>query len=334
MSLLEIEDLHVVYGRRRGTRHHALRGVTLSVDRGETLGIIGESGCGKSTLARSILRLVDPASGSIRIDGADVARLPERRFREFRRRVQMVFQDPVGSLNPRLSVGAQLGESLRLLGDNADGSAPESRIAEALRGVGLDPSFARRRAHELSGGQAQRIAIARALLVDPDVMVLDEPTSALDVTIQAQVLRLVRELMAARPRAYVYVSHDLATVRGMCDRVAVLYLGRVVEEGPTDQVFTEPAHPYTRALLSEAPSLRGSEVTGPVRLERALDAVDADGGCALAPRCPFTVAGCREAVPVLAPLSPHRAAACSRLPELPATRIVPARAVGGPLNPR
>ncbi|WP_152990395.1 ABC transporter ATP-binding protein [Sphaerimonospora mesophila] len=333
MSLLEIEDLHVVYGRRRATRHHALRGVTLSVDRGETLGIIGESGCGKSTLARSILRLVDPASGSIRIAGTDVARLPERRFREFRRRVQMVFQDPVGSLNPRLSVGAQLGESLRLLG-GADGGAPESRIAEALRGVGLDPSFARRRAHELSGGQAQRIAIARALLVDPDVMVLDEPTSALDVTVQAQVLRLVRELMAARPRAYVYVSHDLATVRGMCDRVAVLYLGRVVEEGPTDQVFTEPAHPYTRALLSEAPSLRGSEVTGPVRLERALDAVDADGGCALAPRCPFAVAECRETVPALTPLSPGRAAACPRLPELPVTRIDPAQAAGGPTNPR
>jgi peptide/nickel transport system ATP-binding protein len=228
--------------------------------------------------------------------------------------MQMVFQDPVETLDPRRSVRATLEDSLRTLelgrGERA------RRIAAVLDQVGLDESLAVRYRHELSGGQAQRVGIARALLLDPDLVVFDEPTSALDVTVQAQILDLIEELMRAKSRAYVYVSHDLATVRSVCDRVAVLYLGTVVEEGPTERLFERPLHPYTRALLGGAPSLRGTKIGQTVELRRDLDDAPPGAGCVLAPRCPFAVARCTTDAQVLSEYEPRHAAACWRIPEI------------------
>jgi oligopeptide/dipeptide ABC transporter ATP-binding protein len=304
-----------VHGSRFGRGGHvALRGVSVAVRAGETLGVVGESGCGKTTLARAALGLIAPSAGTVRFEGQDLAGLSRGRLRALRRRMQMVFQDPVDSLDPRRTVRGTLEDSLRRTG--LDGAGRGRRIAAALEQVGLDPALAGRRRHELSGGQAQRVGIARALLLDPDLVVFDEPTSALDVTVQAQILDLIEELMRARSRAYVYVSHDLATVRSVSDRVAVLYLGAVVEEGPTARLFERPLHPYTRALLAGAPSLRGTTALDTVELRRDLDDAPPGAGCVLAPRCPFAVDRCHAEPQALNAYEPGHAAACWRIPEI------------------
>jgi peptide/nickel transport system ATP-binding protein len=331
--LLEVRDLHVSYRAGRKRRLHALRGVNLAVAAGEAVGVIGESGSGKSTLARAVLKLVRPDSGSIHLGGLDVTHLPERRFRPLRHRVQMVWQDPIGSLDPRMTLRRQLAEPLECLA--VPRAEHPERIAQALRAVGLDADLVDRKPRQLSGGQAQRACIARAQLSEPDLVVFDEPTSALDVTIQAQVLQVVADLMHERSRGYLFVSHDLATLRGLCQRVIVFYLGVVVEEGDLDQVFRTPAHPYTRALLSSAPSLRGGTVTSPVVLRRSADIADEGTGCPLAARCPYVLARCWQEPQHLLPVGAngsHRAA-CWRVPELPQTRLVQLEALTIPEGP-
>lgn len=230
----------------------AVNGVDLDIARGETLGLIGESGCGKSTLARTVLRLERPTAGQIRFAGTDITRLGGRRLRRLRPRMQMVFQDPASALDPRMTVWDTVAEPLRThrLGDRA---TIEARVAELLEMVEIDPAIADRRPHEYSGGQQQRIAIARALALSPDLLVLDEPLSALDVSVQAGIINTLNRVRAELGLSYLVISHDLSVVQHLCEEVAVMYLGRVIERGPVAEVFAHPRHPYTRALLSAVP---------------------------------------------------------------------------------
>jgi peptide/nickel transport system ATP-binding protein len=323
--LLRVRDVEVEYRSRFGRGgHRALRGVSLDVRRGETLGVVGESGCGKSTLARVILGLVRPTAGSVEVGGLELSNLHGRALRRLRRRVQMVFQDPVDAMNPRRSVEETLRDSLRLL-DLPERELP-ARIDHALARVGLEPALRPRRRQELSGGQAQRVGIARALVLDPELIVFDEPTSALDVTVQAQILELIESLMSARDRSYVFISHDLAIVRSVADRVAVLYLGKVVETGAVERVFEAPLHPYTRALLSAAPSLRGTRLETLVHLRQELDEGDVEAGCPLAPRCPFALERCVVEPQQLIEWRPGQDAACWRVSEIESGLVT---AVGG-----
>lgn len=317
--VLEIADARVVYKSRFGSGgHQALRGVSLQVRAGETVGVVGESGCGKSTLAKLIVGLVEPASGTVTLDGIDVASAPRGERRRLRTRAQMVYQDPIGSLSPRRTVADAVGEPLRALGVPA--REREERVAATVQRMGLDESVLGRYPHQLSGGQAQRVGIARALIGEARVIVFDEPTSALDVTVQAQILEVIREVTSpavsrAESRGAVFISHDLATVRGFCDRVVVLYLGQVVEEGPVDEVFTNPRHPYTRALLASAPSLTEGFAGTPVHLLKDIDEADVHAGCPLAPRCPFVAERCRTEPQELRPYGANRAA-CWQVPRL------------------
>jgi oligopeptide transport system ATP-binding protein len=257
-NLVEVDDLKVHFPIRSGifktTKGNvkAVDGVTFEVRRGETLGLVGESGCGKSTIGRAMIRLREPTAGSVRFDGVDLASLKAERLRAMRRRMQIIFQDPYGSLDPRMTVGSIVAEPIethRL----AKGEAKKERIAELLRLVGLDPKYVRRYPHEFSGGQRQRIGVARALAVEPEFIVCDEPISALDVSIQAQVLNLLTDLRSRLGLTYLFVAHDLSVVKHISDRVAVMYLGKIVEIGPPDQLYAAPGHPYTRALLSAVP---------------------------------------------------------------------------------
>ncbi|WFE42698.1 dipeptide ABC transporter ATP-binding protein [Micromonospora sp. WMMD998] len=322
-AVLEIEDAHVVYRSRFGSGgHHALRGVTLRLGPGETLGVVGESGCGKSTLAKLVMGLVAPTSGTVTVAGqalvkqAGRSRPRGRALRRARTRAQLVFQDPIGSLSPRRTVGDAIAEPLRAAGLSP--AERTARVAAVLDRMELDRAVLQRYPHELSGGQAQRIGIARALVGEPDLIVFDEPTSALDVTVQAQILDVIADVAADADRASVFISHDLATVRGFADRVVVLYLGRVVEEGPVDVVFDTPRHPYTRALLNSAPRLAGTAGDGgAVELVKDLEEADAATGCPLAARCPFVTDRCRSERQELQSYGESRAA-CWRVPELPA----------------
>ncbi|MFC5819123.1 dipeptide ABC transporter ATP-binding protein [Nonomuraea harbinensis] len=314
-EVVRVEDAHVVYGSRFGAGgHHALRGVSLTVRAGETVGVVGESGSGKSTLARLMLGMITPSRGAVTLAGREPSRLRGRALRALRRRAQLVFQDPIGSLSPRRTVADAVAEPLRAAGVKAPERA--RRVAAVLERMGLDGTYAERRPHELSGGQAQRVGIARALAGEPDLIVFDEPTSALDVTVQAQILKVIGEVTAERGRGSVFISHDLATVRGFCDRVVVLYLGRIVEEGPVEEVFARPRHPYTMALLAAVPSLDGEEETGRVRLTKDPEEAAAGGGCALAPRCPFAEDACRTEEQELRTLGRARVA-CRRAGALP-----------------
>ena len=257
--LLEVEDLRVRFPVRGGLLRrpvawvHAVEDVSLTLERGETLGLVGESGSGKSTLGRAIVRVNTPQQGSIRLDGQELIGLGPRALRPFRRRVQMVFQDPYASLDPRQTIAQVLGEPLRTHGLAQGSAARKARVEELLGIVGLNPPFAPRYPHEVSGGQRQRIGIARALAVEPDLIVCDEPISALDVSIQAQVVNLLEDLQDRLGVAYLFIAHDLAVVRHIADRVAVMYLGTIVESAPSDVLYAEPLHPYTKALLSAVP---------------------------------------------------------------------------------
>ena len=259
-DLVEVDDLKVHYPLKYGVfvdrtvgYVYAVDGVSLRIRRGETYGLVGESGCGKSTLGRALLRLTDITSGRVVIDGVDLAGLSGEPLRRMRRRMQMVFQDPLSSLNPRQSVRAMLVEGLRAHGLDTSKEATEARLRELLDAVGLPAGALRRYPHEFSGGQRQRIGIARALSVNPDLIVADEPVSALDVSVQAQVLNLLEDLQVALGLTYLVIAHDLAVVRHMADRVGVMYLGGIVEEAPAGALYSSPRHPYTRALLSAVP---------------------------------------------------------------------------------
>jgi oligopeptide/dipeptide ABC transporter ATP-binding protein len=285
---------------------HAVAGVDLTIRRGETVGLVGESGCGKSTLARALVRLEDVDDGDVVFDGHNVTELRERQLGWFRKRAQIVFQDPQSALNRSLKIETILARALQLRGVERG----RDRCAELLRTVGLDPAFVDRYPHELSGGQRQRVNIARALAVEPEFLVLDEPVSALDVSIQAQVLNLLQDLQERFGLTYLFVSHDLNVVRYLCDRVAVMYLGRIVELGPVDDVYAAPAHPYTELLLSavaepdpalrhEAIAIRG-EVPSPFA---------PPPGCPFHPRCPRAFGPCAEVRPALAEVG-RRSVAC------------------------
>jgi oligopeptide/dipeptide ABC transporter ATP-binding protein len=292
----------------------AVRDVTLEVARGEAVGVVGESGCGKSTLGRLLIGLIAPTRGRVRFDGRDLAGLPAAELRRLRRRMQIVFQDPYASLDPRRPVGQQIADGLRIH-HLADAAAVTERTAELVRLVGLDPAQSGRLPNAFSGGQRQRIAIARALATRPDFIVADEPVSSLDVSVQAQVINLLADLRQTFGLALVFISHDLHIVRHICERVVVMYLGRIVEAGPTADVFRAPAHPYTRALIAATPSIRPRARVAVVAGEPP-SALAPPSGCVFRTRCAYAVPACAETVPPLVAQGP-RSVACLRAAEAP-----------------
>lgn len=296
--LLSAEEITVTF--RSGQRRlHAVDGVSLALHRGRTLAVVGESGSGKSTLALALMRAHTADSGRVLFDGSDITRLGERSLRPFRRRVQMVFQDPYSSLDPRMTVERIVAEPLRAHRLLSREQIPV-RVAELLELVGLGPEARQRRPSQFSGGQRQRIAIARALALDPDVLIADEPVSALDVSIQAQIVNLLRKVQRERGIASLVISHDLALVHHLADRVAVMYLGRVVEEADCDDLVEAPQHPYTAALLSATPTLRESDRRERIVLNGSPPSpVDRPSGCAFHPRCPIARDRCRVEAPGL-----------------------------------
>jgi peptide/nickel transport system ATP-binding protein len=291
---------------------HAVDGVSLQVLAGETLGLVGESGCGKSTLGRCLVRLTDLTSGTVRFAGDDLSGLSRRQLRPYRRQLQLVFQDPYASLNPRRRVGDIIEEPLRIQG--VKDAEARARGRELLDVVGLDASAASRYPHEFSGGQRQRIGIARALALNPQLVVADEPVSALDVSIQAQVLNLFGDLQQEFGLTYVFIAHDLGVVRHVSDRIGVMYLGEIVELGPAEQVYTAPRHPYTEALLSAVPEIDDGE--GRERRQRIVlsgdvpSPIDKPSGCPFHPRCRYATDVCRTERPVLTDAGDGRQVAC------------------------
>jgi oligopeptide transport system ATP-binding protein len=317
-SLLEVRDLtkhfHVPGGiGRKGGTVRAVDGVSFAIRPGETVGLVGESGCGKTTTGRCILLLERPTSGSILFEGADLATLTPAALRKVRRRMQVIFQDPYASLNPRMTIGQIIAEPLKVHGIVPEEAAREARVRELLEQVGLLPQHAERYPHQLSGGQRQRVGIARALAMEPSLIVCDEPVSALDVSIQAQIVNLLEDLQKKLGLTYLFIAHDLSVVRHLSDRVAVMYLGKVVEVADRTALYEQPVHPYTRALLSAVPipdpkleskrersALRG-EVPSPL---------NPPSGCVFHPRCPIAVARCSTEVPMLREIRPGHLGAC------------------------
>ncbi|MGI8678361.1 MAG: ABC transporter ATP-binding protein [Jatrophihabitans sp.] len=315
--LLELEHLSVLFDVRAGTfgrvvgRVHAVDDVTFSLAEGETLGLVGESGCGKTTLARTLVRLTEPTEGAVRFRGEDLAGRRPKDLRTFRRYVQMVFQDPQASLNPRKRVGQIVGAGTRLRGGGKGGQG-RAEVAEMLRRVGLDPDHAQRYPHEFSGGQRQRIGIARALAADPKLIILDEPVSALDVSIQAQIVNLLDDLQDDLGLAYIFVAHDLSVVRHVSDRIAVMYLGKIVELSPADALYAKPIHPYTASLLDAIPIPDPDRANrGQRRLVGELpSAINPPPGCRFHTRCPWATELCIQLEPPLAQFPDGHLAAC------------------------
>jgi peptide/nickel transport system ATP-binding protein len=307
--LLEIDDLSVRYRTRRGVLT-AVESVSLGISRGETVGLVGESGCGKSSLGRALVRLIDADSGAVRLDGTDISRLDAKRLLPWRRRIQMVFQDPLSALDPRKTIRKTLALPLELhrIGTRAD---RRERIDGLLAQVGLAPQLADRLPHELSGGQRQRANIARALSIDPDIVICDEPVSALDVSLQAQVLNLLGDLQQRRGMAYLFISHDLAAVGHLADRIAVMYLGRIVEVVPRARLWKDAAHPYTRLLLDSIPS-RASRISSAANTASAElpSPFDIPRGCRFRKRCPHAMSVCSEIEPQPVTLSGGHTVAC------------------------
>ncbi|MFB6126599.1 MAG: ABC transporter ATP-binding protein [Halolamina sp.] len=280
---------------------HAVDGVSLSVETEETLGVVGESGCGKSTLGRTLARLYDPTAGTIRFDGEDVAKFSGDRLKQLRKEVQVIFQDPLSSLNPRKTAGEIVGKPLSVH-DIATGEDRDERVRELFEEVGLSPDTRHRYPHEFSGGQRQRIGIARALAVEPRLIIADEPVSALDVSVQAQIINLMKRLQEEYHLSYVFIAHDLSVVKHVSDRVAVMYLGEIVEEGPTDAIFDSPKHPYTRSLLHAIPSVEGDVGKREILLEgNPPSPIDPPSGCRFHTRCPEYIGDeCTGETPALA----------------------------------
>jgi oligopeptide/dipeptide ABC transporter ATP-binding protein len=312
--LLEVRDLFKHFPVRAGFLSRArgavraVERVSFSMEEGEVLGLVGESGSGKSTLGRLVLRLIAPSGGAIRFRGTDLAPLSAQALRPFRRQMQMVFQDPFASLDPRMSVGASIAEGMEIHGISTQ-AARKERVAALLRRVGLDPDHMRRYPRAFSGGQRQRIAIARALAVEPSLLVADEPVSALDVSIQAEIINLLRRLNRELGLSMLFISHDLAVVEMVAHRVMVLYLGRVVEIGPTAALYERPRHPYTEALLSASPGSgrRRIVISGEIP-----NPSNPPSGCVFRTRCPYALPRCAETIPELVEVSPGHLKACIR----------------------
>ena len=313
-ALLEVKDLRKHFQVGRGTALKAVDGISLEINKGETFGLVGESGCGKSTVGRTLVRLYEPSGGQILYGGKDIQDASGEEAKSLNRRMQMVFQDPQASLNPRMVVGDIVAEGLDIHGLANDKKERNDRVRELLETVGLSQEHANRYPHEFSGGQRQRIGIARALAVDPDFIVADEPVSALDVSIQAQVINLMKKLQRERDLTYLFISHDLSVVKYISDRVGVMYLGVMVEMAPSDELYSNPVHPYTQALLSAVP------VPDPdVEHERERIVLEGDvpspvnppSGCRFRTRCPYATEACAHDEPVWREVSPeHWVAAC------------------------
>jgi peptide/nickel transport system ATP-binding protein len=314
--LLEVKDLRTHFPIRRGAwgrvRGHvrAVDGVSLHIAKGETLGLVGESGCGKSTLGRSVLRLLEPTSGSVALDGVELTALSPRALRPLRRKMQMVFQDPYGSLNPRMTVGEIVGEPFAIH-RVASGEERRRRVLKLLDQMGLHADAYDRAPHELSGGQRQRIGIARAIALDPELIVADEPISALDVSIQAQIVNLLADLQKQRGLSYLFIAHDLKIVEYLSTRVAVMYLGKIVESAPSEALYRSPKHPYTQALLSAVPVPDPDRQRSRILLGGELPSPSAPPpGCPFHPRCPHAFDRCKVEVPPLYDLGGGHTSAC------------------------
>jgi oligopeptide transport system ATP-binding protein len=332
VPLVRIVDLKVHFPLSRHRIVKAVDGVSLEIFAGETLGLVGESGCGKTTLGRAVLRLVEPTSGQVFFGDVDIASLSPRKLRRERRRMQMIFQDPYAALDPRMTVGQIIAEPIETF-RLASGEQKRARIQELMKTVGLSARFINRYPHEFSGGQQQRIGIARALSPDPDFIVADEPISALDVSIQAQILNLMERLQKERHLAYLFISHDLRAIRHTSHRVAVMYLGKVVELADAREAYARPLMPYTKALISAVP------VPDPVveaRRKRIVlegdvpSPINPPSGCRFHTRCPYAVPKCSDVEPALVEITPRHYAACIRIsPDLPDIERVPPGATPG-----
>jgi peptide/nickel transport system ATP-binding protein len=319
-NLLEVRNLRKYFPIRGGifsrvvANVKAVEDVSFEIKTGEVVGLVGESGSGKTTAGRSILRLIEPTDGEILFNGVDIAKLPKGKMREYRKEMQIIFQDPFASLNPRMSVGDIIGEAMTIH-NLARGKDKEQRVADLLDRVGMSPNHMRRYPHEFSGGQRQRIGIARALAVDPKFIVADEPVSALDVSIQAQVVNLLQDLKEELGLTLLFIAHDLGVVEYISDRVVVMYLGRVMEIAPSKDLYANPVHPYTEALLSAVP------IPDPtIKRERVLlqgdipSPINPPSGCVFRTRCPIAVDDCAHVVPPLEEVSPGHFKACIRRP--------------------
>ena len=314
--MLEVRDLAVHFPLRKGVLKRvvghvrAVDGISFDVPAGRTLALVGESGCGKTTAGKALLQLVKPTAGVVRFDGGDLCSLDRRALRARRKDVQIIFQDPFASLNPRMRVADILAEGMTSLGVLADESARRARVGELLQQVGLPAGAASRYPHEFSGGQRQRIAIARALSVEPRLLVCDEPTSALDVSVQAQILNLLKRLQAEMGLAYLFITHNMAVVEYLADEVAVMYLGRIVESGTVEEILRAPRHPYTRALLAAVPSIDGAPAgSAGVRGEQP-SPIAPPSGCHFHPRCAQATDACRAAYPEATRLSATHVVRC------------------------
>ncbi|WP_210319310.1 ABC transporter ATP-binding protein [Aureimonas glaciei] len=319
--LLVVENLQTHFPMKRGTVR-AVDDVSFTVRRGSIVGLVGESGSGKTTVGRSVLRLVEPTGGSVMFDGEDLLALSDKAMRTYRRKLQIIFQDPFSSLNPRMRVGAILAEALDTHG-LAKGAARQPRIAELLTRVGLAPEHAGRFPHEFSGGQRQRIGIARALAVEPELIVADEPVSALDVSVQAQILNLLQALQKEFGLTMLFVAHDLSVVEYLCDEVVVMYLGKIMERGPSRAVYGRPRHPYTKALIATAPVPDPTLERQRIILKGDIPSpLDPPSGCVFRTRCPHAIPACAETLPPTEAVGPDHFVACIRQEELAAAGLL------------
>ena len=317
MPLLEVKNVKVHFPVKHGLFSgvhefvKAVDGVSFSIEPGETLGLVGESGCGKTTLGRAIVRLVEPTAGSVLLNGEDITLMSGSELRARRRKFQMIFQDPYGSLNPRMTVEQIVGEALDIHKLAGSKQARRKRIAELLEAVGLDPVHAQRYPHEFSGGQRQRIGIARALAVEPELIICDEPVSALDVSVQAQIINLLRDLQQQRGIAYLFIAHDLAVVEHISHRVMVMYLGKIVETADAKTLIREPQHPYTQALISAVPEVDPETKRRRIVLPGDVPSpIHPPPGCPFHPRCPIAGERCKTEVPAFREVAKNHRAAC------------------------
>ena len=323
-TVLKVEHLKKYYPVRRAAFSGEVRQVVRACDdvsfelhAGEVLGIVGESGCGKSTTMQSVIRLIEPTDGRITLCGQDFRALKGKALKQARRRIKLIFQDPYSSLNPRMTVREIIAEPLDVAKVCATRAERDERVLQMMKQVGLDPSFAGRYPHEFSGGQRQRIGIARAMILHPDVVICDEPVSALDVSIQAKIINLLRQLQRELGTAYIFISHDLGVVRHIADRVLVMYLGRVVEQGDSREIFERPAHPYTQALLASVPRIDGEAAAAEPLTGDVPSPANPPSGCLFYTRCPYCQEICKTAVPELTGEEAHLCAChfAGRLPQ-------------------